>query len=98
MLFDVRTVAVEVWLSTLKLANGSRAKVRNNLSALNAHAMRWEFFDRNPITLVRQSAKRRRTPDVLTVAELKALLTELAGIYRVMVFVAVGIWGAVEHV
>lgn len=89
LLSDVRTVAVEVWLSTLKLANGSRAKVRNNLSALYAHAMRWEFFDRNPITLVRQSAKRRRTPDVLTVDELKALLTELVGIYRVMVFVAV---------
>jgi len=32
------------------------------------HAMRWEFFDRNPITLVRQSAKRVRVPDVLTVA------------------------------
>ncbi len=50
--------------------------------------MRWEFFDRNPITMVRQSAKRDRTPDVLTADELKALLAELAGVYRVMVFVA----------
>ena len=45
--------------------------------------MRWEFFDRNPITLVRQSAKR-----VLTADEVKALLAELTGAYRVMVFVA----------
>ena len=50
--------------------------------------MRWEFFDKNPITLVRQSAQRRRTPDVLTTEELNALLSELTGVYRVMVFVA----------
>ena len=87
-LSDVRTVAVESWLGTLALANGSRAKVRNIFSAMYAHAMRWEFFDRNPITLVRQTAKRRRTPEVLTVDELKALLAELTGIYYVMVFVA----------
>src|SRR5205823_5955918 len=87
-LSDVRTVAVESWLGTLKLSNGSRAKVRNIMSALFSHAVRWEFFERNPITLVRQSAKRRRTPDVLTTDELKALLLELTGVYRVMVFVA----------
>jgi len=87
-LSDVRTVSVESWLGTLKLSNGSRAKVRNIMSALYSHAVRWEFFDRNPITLVSRSAKRKRTPDVLTAEELKALLTELAGVYRVMVFVA----------
>jgi integrase len=87
-LSDVRTVVVESWLGTLKLSNGSRAKVRNIMSALFSHAVRWEFFERNPITLVRQSAKRRRTPDVLTTDELKALLLELTGVYRVMVFVA----------
>ena len=38
--------------------------------------------------MVRQSAKRDRTPEVLTADELKALLAELAGVYRVMVFVA----------
>ena len=38
--------------------------------------------------MVRQSAKRDRTPDVLTADELKALRAELAGVYRVMVFVA----------
>jgi len=58
------------------------------MSALYSHAMLWEFFDRNPITMVRQSAKRARTPEVLTADELKALLAELAGVYRVMVFVA----------
>ena len=70
-----------------QLANGTRAKLRNIMSAIFAHAMRWEFFDRNPITLVRQSTKRQREPEVLTVEELKALFEELEGIYRTMVFV-----------
>jgi integrase len=87
-LSDVRTVAVESWLGTLKLSNGSRAKVRNIMSALFTHAMRWEFYDKNPITFVRQSAKRKRIPEVLTADEVKALLSELTGVYRVMVFVA----------
>src|SRR5579884_146277 len=61
-LSDVRTIAVEAWLPTLPLANGTRAKLRNLMHALFNHAMRWEFFERNPITLVRQSAKRERVP------------------------------------
>ena len=87
-LSDVRTVQVEAWLGSLKqLSNGTRAKLRNIMSAIFAHSMRWELFDRNPITLVRQSAKRQREPEVLTVEELKALFQELEGIYRTMVFV-----------
>jgi integrase len=89
LLSDVRTVNVESWLGTLPLANGSRAKIRNIMSALYSHAQRREFFERNPVTLVRQSAKRERAPDVLTADEVKALLAQLIGVYRVMVFVAV---------
>jgi integrase len=39
--------------------------------------------------MVRRSAKRDRTAEVLTADELKAWLTELAGVYRVMLLVAV---------
>ena len=35
---------------------------------------------------MRQSAKRQREPEVLTVEELKALFEELEGTYRTMVF------------
>lgn len=87
-LSDVRTVAVEDWLHTLPLANGSRAKIRNLMSALFNHAMRYEWADKNPIRLVRQSAKRQRTPDVLTAEEIHALLAELNGSYYVMAFLA----------
>src|SRR5579863_1627010 len=51
-LSDVRTVAVEDWLRTLALSNGSKAKIRNLMSALFNHAMRYEWADRNPIRLV----------------------------------------------
>ncbi len=87
-LSDVRTVAVEDWLRTLTLSNGSRAKIRNLMFALFNHAMRYEWADRNPIRLVRQSAKRERTPDVLTAEEIKALLSKLDGPYYVMAFLA----------
>ena len=85
---DVKTVAVEEWLKGLPLANGSKAKVRNVMHALFNHAMRHEWAERNPITLVRQSAKRQRTPDVLDVDETKALLSELKDPFWTMVFLA----------
>ena len=88
-LSEVRTVAVEAWLPTLPLANGTRAKLRNLMHALFNHAMRWEFFHRNPITIVRQSAKRERVPEVLTVEEIGKLLSELREPWRTAVYVAV---------
>jgi integrase len=87
-LSDVRTVAVEDWLHTLPLANGSRAKIRNLMSTLFNHAVRYEWTDKNPIRLVRQSAKRERAPDVLTAEEIRSLLSELNGPYYVMAFLA----------
>jgi integrase len=88
LLSDVHPVPVEEWLKTCQLANGTRAKLRNLMSALYRHAMRHEWTDRNPITLVRQSAKRSRFPEVLGAAEIQALLAELKDPYRTMVFVA----------
>ncbi len=54
------------------------------------HACRYDLFDRNPITLVRHSAKRRRIPDVLTVEEAQRLLSVLAFKERTMVLMALG--------
>ena len=77
---SVRTVAVERWLRGLQradgapLANATKAKVRNLLSVLFNHAIRYEWLGqgRNPITLVRQSAKRMRTPEVLEPSEIQS--------------------------
>lgn len=67
---QVKPVAVEEWLDGIKRAKGTRAKIRNLMSALFTHAMRYEWADRNPIKLVRQSAKRERIPDVLEMVEI----------------------------
>ena len=45
---------------------------------------------RNPISLVRQSAKRTKTPDVLEAEELKKLLAELQNPARAVVFLTAG--------
>jgi integrase len=87
-LADVRTVAVENWLRSLDLARGTKAKVRNIMSVLFTHAMRYEWLERNPIKLVRQSARRETVPEVLTAGEIQGLLRELSGPYKVMVFLA----------
>jgi integrase len=88
-LAEVRTIQVESWLRRLPLAKSSCAKIRNLMSVLFNHACRYELFDRNPIYLVRQSAKRRTAPTILTPAEIKALVNGLRIRERTLVLVAV---------
>ena len=88
-LAEVRTIQVECWLRRLPLAKSSCAKIRNLMSVLFNHACRYELFDRNPIHLVRQSAKRRRTPTVLMPSEIKALVENLSIRERTLVLLAV---------
>jgi integrase len=72
---DMKAVAVEKWLRSLDLAPGSKAKIRNHMSSLFSHCIRHELYDKeNPIASVRQSAKRLRDPDILTVEELSAII------------------------
>lgn len=48
-------------------------------------AIRWEMIERNPVDLVRQSSKRMKTPRVLTPAEFKVLIGQLAEPFKTMV-------------
>ena len=88
-LAEVKTIQVESWLRGLPLAKSSCAKIRNLMSVLFNHARRYELLDRNPIHLVRQSAKRRRTPTVLMPAEIKGLVDNLSIRERTLVLLAV---------
>lgn len=62
------------------------------MSGIFNRAIRWEFADRNPITGptrrsgVRVAAKRQRTPDILEVEEMQALVAALPLRERAMVF------------
>jgi integrase len=85
---QIKPVGVEEWLRGIKRAKATRAKIRNLMSALFSHAMRYEWTDKNPIKLVRQSAKRERVPDVLELAELRLLLTKLDTRERTLVLLA----------
>jgi len=87
-LAEVKAVAVEAWLGTLPLANGSKTKVRNVMCSLFSHACRWEFTDRNPITHVRQAANRAKQPVILSNSEITKLLAELGEPARTAVYVA----------
>src|SRR5207244_5291888 len=87
-LSEVRTTEVESWLRSSAVAKSSCAKIRGILSVLFNHACRHELFDRNPIRLVRQGAKRRTTPSVLTPAEIRALIGALGLRERTLVLVA----------
>ena len=91
-LTDVKATEVEKWLKSLcfpktgvPLARGSRAKIRNIMSAIYSHAIRWEWTEKNPITSVRQSSKRQKAPDVLTPEEIMAFLKELPDPLRTMI-------------
>jgi hypothetical protein len=83
-------VAVESWLGTLKLANGTRAKIRNIMSALYSHVMRWEFFDRNPITLLAELTGAYRV--MVFVAPTTEAGTDGKGLGRCCDELANGVW------
>jgi integrase len=59
------------------------------MSLLFNHGRRHELCDRNPIQWVRQSAKRRVTPDILTRDEVQGLLANLRSRERTLVLLAV---------
>jgi integrase len=77
---QVKAVAVEDWLKTLPLANGSKAKVREVFGAAFRHAMRHELYLTNPIANVRQGRKRATDPSILEPAEIAAILKLLEGV------------------
>ena len=90
----MKSVEVESWLRNLTRIDGKQAspgtktKIRNLLSTLFSHAIRYELAARNPIAPVRTSAKQLRTPDILTAGEFQTLVLGLSQRERVMVLLA----------
>jgi integrase len=84
----VRPLDVEAWLRQLHLANKTKAHIRGMMHVLFQCARRWGYVQENPIELVRQSARRRGIPRVITPAQFCALVSHLKEPYRTMVLVA----------
>ncbi|SFS10757.1 Site-specific recombinase XerD [Granulicella pectinivorans] len=85
---DVKAFRVEAWLEGLDKADGTKSKTKAVFSVVYQHALRYGWATRNPIREVRQSAKRRETPDILTPEEVGRLLSLLPDYARTMVVVA----------
>ena len=60
------------------------------MSVLFNHGMRYEICNRNPIQLVRQSAKRRTVPVILSADEVQRLLSVLGVRESTLVLLAFG--------
>ena len=85
---NVRALDVENWLRSLSLAPKTKAHMRSLMHVLFQCARRWELTLVNPIDFVRQSARRRTIPRILTPGEFCALLAGLREPYGSMVLVA----------
>ena len=75
-LTDVKSVAIEQWLSSLKqLANPTKQRIKCIFSVMFTHAQRYELVPMgfNPVKLARQSGKRGRIPEILTLSEIYQL-------------------------
>ena len=82
-------VHVEEWLGTITRSRGTKAKIRNIMSAVCSHAIRYGWMTTNPIRTVRQSAKRERIIVPLTAEELQRLFAELGPRERTLVLLDV---------
>ena len=93
-LSSIKPIEVENWLRGLKRRDGkpaspgTKSKIRNVMSAMFSHAMRYRWASQNPITPVRTSSKRLQDPDLLTCEEFRDLLRVLDQRERVMVLLA----------
>src|SRR5512142_571366 len=89
-LVRVNAGEVELWLRSLPPARSSCAKIRNLMSVVFNHGIRHEICDRNPIQLVRQSAKRKAVPVILSAHQVRRLLAVLGIRERTLVLLAFG--------
>lgn len=85
-LHHIKAVPVEDWLRSLAtISNGSKAKIRNLMSGIFSHAVRFDMAEKNPIAAVRQSGKRENVPVILEITELHRLFKELQVRERAMI-------------
>jgi integrase len=75
---EIKAPSVEKWLRSLPFAPATKAKLRNQMSAIYSHGIRHDLHSgRNPITAVRQGAKRQKIPELLEMPEMQAILSHI---------------------
>jgi integrase len=87
---EIKTMAVQEWLDAIGRPDGTKLKIKNIMSTIFSHGVRWELVDRNPIcgqggtpghrgasTGVRQSGKISITRVILPPEVVRQTLEEL---------------------
>lgn len=46
---SIKTMQVQEWLDKIKRPDGTKVKIKNVLSTIFSHGVRWELVDRNPV-------------------------------------------------
>jgi integrase len=68
----------EIELVLEPLAPASKAKIRNHMSSLFSHCIRHELYSKlNPIASVRQGAGRQHDPEILTLDEMRSIMSNI---------------------
>ena len=89
-LASIKAGEIELWMRFLPMARSSCAKIRNVMSVLYNHTIRHGIRSVNPVRLVRQSAKRKTIPLVLTPDEIQRLIAALPPKESTLVFLDAG--------
>ncbi len=89
---DIYPVAVEAWPRQMDKSNGTKLKIRNIMSAVFRHGLRYRLLPQNeqgnPMKYVRQSAGTSAVPSVLTTQQIGRLIDNLQDPVRTMAMVA----------
>ena len=46
---SMKTMQIQEWLDRIQRPDGTKLKIKNVLSAIFSHGVRWELVDRNPV-------------------------------------------------
>ena len=86
----IKTADIELWLSQMNCAPKTRQHRKTLLHTLFNAAVRWEMVHRNPVALarVRSGSRRRRRPLLITLDELRIVLSHLESPWREMTLLA----------
>ncbi len=85
---ELKPAAIEKWLQSMSCSNGSKAKTKGVFSALVRHAVAHDWASSNPLEHVRQSAVSSQVYQTLNPIQVQALLVELRGPFRCLVYTA----------
>jgi len=91
LLQDVQTDEVGDWLESMAASEKTKSHVKGLLHLLFWFAMRSRLSSENPVSLIRQSRRRAKIPDILTVDEVRSIVGQLKEPVKTLATVTAGL-------